>query len=61
MAQGIEMESVSSMGKDDDPAFVPKRIDKRSRTGSWFQKAKSAYAYRTPPPDEDPQLARDGT
>jgi hypothetical protein len=60
-AEGHEMESVSSIGKDDDPDFVPPRIERRSRTGSLLQKAKSAYSNRTLPPIQDPRAVEDGT
>jgi hypothetical protein len=60
-AEGHEMESVSSVGKDDDPTFVPKLIEKRRRTGSFLQKAKSAVTNRVLPTIKDPQVVQDGT
>jgi hypothetical protein len=58
------MESVSSIGKDDDPGFEANFLNKRSRTESFLQKlqkAKSAVANRTLPSIEDLQAVQDGT
>lgn len=54
-----EMESVSSIGKDDDPDFTPKFFTKRSRTSSVLQAVKSPFGNKAVSPIEDPKVAQD--
>src|SRR4051812_20240471 len=58
--EGHEMESRSSMGKDDDPEFVPKFLSNRSRTGSVLQAVRAAVSSRVASPPEDPRIESDG-
>lgn len=57
-AETHELESVSSLGKDDDASFVPNYLNKKSRTGSLMQKAKNV-ASRVSSAD-NPQGVQDG-
>lgn len=54
-----EMESISSIGKDDDPDFVPELLSKARRTGSVLQAVRSLAVNKATTPIADPQVGRD--
>ena len=56
-----EMESVSSIGKDDEPDFVPTFLTKKSRTGSVLDAVRSLGTAASKPVSspESPRALRD--
>jgi hypothetical protein len=58
-AESHEMDSVSSLGKDDDASFVPIPLNRNRRTESLIQKARHAVTSRASSAD-NPQAVQDG-